>query len=369
MKLGLITIHRVTNYGAILQAFASKQVLSRYCKVYTIDYRNSFLDRKMQLIRFEMSLKGLKMMIHDILNVSNRIKLVRNFNAFLESEMNMTKSVSAKELEANIFYDFDAFVCGSDQIWNPSIVSESREIDPIYFLSFAKENTLKFSLASSIGHHKYDQEEKVEVMNYLSKFKSISIREADGKKKIEEILPNRKIEHVLDPTLFLSKNEWIDLFNIEVDSNREDYILVYSVPRLKMTGKAAQYFSKKLNMKIVTIDKMMFPVTKVNKHYKNATPKDFLTLYANASFVVTDSFHGTCFAVNFEKPFVCVPAGIKANRQESLLELLGIKSRIAYSEKDFKKLDLQYDLNLVESKLSKLRNDSLKFIEDAIQSS
>ena len=119
MKIALITIHRVTNYGAILQAYATKVVLSKYGDVSTIDYCNDHLSKHMDLVRFESSGHGIKKLIHDLLNLPRRIQIIRKFRKFLDDRMNLTEGFTRQDLEAGRCDDFDVYVCGSDQIWNP----------------------------------------------------------------------------------------------------------------------------------------------------------------------------------------------------------------------------------------------------------
>ncbi|WP_435315029.1 polysaccharide pyruvyl transferase family protein [Cellulophaga fucicola] len=364
MKIALITIHKVTNYGAILQAYAARVALSKYGDVKTIDYKNEHLDSHMNLLRFKFSVHGFKMLAHDLLNLSNRSKVLSRFNSFIKLNMNLTKQINADQLEKGELEDFEVYVCGSDQIWNPVVVSSNKTIDPIFFLSFVHENKKKFSLASSIGHHQYSKNEKAEVKELLSGFNNISVRENDGQKKIKEIFPERDIYHVLDPTLLLSKKEWYSNFNIKEEEQK--YILVYSVPRTELIKKAIIFFSQKLKLKVITIDRMLMPITKVHKQIRTAGPEEFIQLYANASFVITDSFHGTCFAVNFEKPFACISANERANRQESLLNLLGIKERLMYKEEDFINLTTELNYDFITKKLEKARQESLDYIQLAI---
>lgn len=365
MKIALITIHNVTNYGAILQAYATKIVLSKYGEVNVIDYQNEYLNKNMDKVRFEVSVHGFKMLVHDLLNLPWRTRLLSRFKHFNSSNLDLTPTMGAKDLLEGKVNEYDIYVCGSDQIWNPVVVSPIDKIDPIFFLSFAPVESKKFSYASSIGHHHYTEEEKKQVKSLLDSFDMVSVRESDGKEKLQEILPSREIFHVVDPTLILPKNEWYSLFNVQ--QNNEEYILVYSVPRTDLIKKAIGYFSQKMGMKIVAIDRMFFPIGKIDKHVRDAGPNEFIQLFANASFIITDSFHGSCFSVNFEKPFACISANKGANRQESLLKLLGIENRIMYKEEDFDRLDLEVDYSEVTPKLEKIRNESLSFIDAAIK--
>ena len=364
MKIALITIHNANNYGAGLQAYATKKVLSEYGKVTTINYNNRHLSRHLDLLRFEFSIRGLKMLTHDIIRLPYRYKAVKKFKAFINENMNLTKKLSSDELMHGKADSFDVYVCGSDQIWNPEIVSKERKINTIFFLEFAQKGAKKLSYASSIGHHIYNDIEKKEVSKLLDDFNLITVRESDGVKKIEEIFPNRKIHQALDPTLLLSKEEWLKTFNIKLKEPREKYILVYSVPRTRLIKQAIDFYADKLNMKVIAIDQMFFPISKqIDHHIRDAGPREFIELYANASFIITDSFHGTCFAVNFGKPFVSIAPGNRTNRIDSLLTILNINERLIKSVDELKNASLNISDNKI---LKKLRDKQKTLIEKYI---
>jgi hypothetical protein len=360
MKIALITIHNANNYGAVLQAYATKKVLSQYGEVSTIDYDNRFLNHQLDIFRFDMSVHGIKMLVHDILRLPSRIRAVNRFRNFLRTNMNLTQKLTADKLMQGKAGKFDIFLCGSDQIWNPEIVSEDRSIDPIFFLSFANKGSKKLSYASSTGHHNYTEDEKKEIAKLLEDFDLITTRESDGVKKLQEILPNRDIHHVLDPTLLLSKEEWLEALDIKLEEPKEKYILVYSVPRTELIRKAIDYYANKLNMKVVAIDQMLFPLSKkIDTHIKDAGPKEFVELFANASFVITDSFHGTCFAINFQKSFVSISAGKIVNRITSLLSIFNLTERIVEDTEQLEKLSVVVDFKNIKSLLENEKIRSL----------
>lgn len=368
MKIALLTIHRSANYGAVLQAYTTKKILSKYGEVSIIDYDNRFLAHHIDLIRFEPTKRGMLMLAHDLLRLPYRISTVKKFRRFFSDNFNLTPKLTAEELMAGKADNFDVYVCGSDQIWNPEIVSAEKCIDPIFFLSFAPEGSKKLSYASSTGHHHYTNTEKKDVKELLQDFSMISTRESDGVEKLKEILPDREIQHVLDPTLLLSKEEWLESLEINSTEPKEKYILVYSVPRTELIKKAVEYFAKKLNMKVVAIDQMLFPLTQVDEHVRDAGPKEFVELFANASFVITDSFHGTCFAVNFGKPFVSVSAGKRTNRIISLLSLLDIDERLVNDVTEFENIKPEINSKIILEKLNSARKDSLGLLVNNLDS-
>jgi len=369
MRIAIITVQRVTNYGALLQAFATHHIFSEHGEVNVIDYDNPYLTSHMNLIRFKWSIRGFKMFAHDFFNLKNRIVLIKKFNIFIDKYLQLTPKANTKDLENGKIHGYDLYVSGSDQIWNPGIISQNNTIDPIYFLSFVEPGSKKVSYASSMGNHEFSSEESTKVKELLRDFKAISVREKEGVEFLRGLLKEKTVSQVLDPTLLLDKSKWLRALNVEANNHLPtigEYILVYSVPRTKLLRKAIVYFSEKFGMPVVAIDKMLKPMQGVTKSIKSAGPEDYISLFANASFVITDSFHGTCFSVNFEKPFVCIPATKRANRQEGLLDSLGLIDRIIYREEDFWNIGKDMAFESASVKLKNLRKQSLEFIERAI---
>jgi len=366
MKIGLLTIHNANNYGAILQAYASKYILSYYGEVKTINYNNKYIARHGKILRFEFSIHGFKMLIHDLIRLPFRISVINKINNFINNHLNLTNQYSSKDFMGNETENFDLYVCGSDQIWNPSITNRYRVLDEIYLLGFVKKGIKKISYASSMGHHNFDKNEKKLIKKYLSDFKSISLREKSGKDIISEILPNKTIYHVLDPTLLLTQNQWIELFDIKPKVKKDNYILVYSVLRKKLIKDAVNYYRKKLKMKVYSIDQMLFSSIKIDKHIRDAGPKEFIEYFYHSTFVITDSYHGTCFALNFGIPFISVIKGEKSSRICDLLSLVDKKDRHISSKEQFSKLLLEYDTTRLFDLLNNFRDKSIEYLNKNI---
>ncbi len=373
MKIALITIHYGTNYGATLQAFATKKILSQYGEVETINYINPRLQYKSNLIRFEPSIQGIKMMIHDILRLKDRNKVVKKFKKFTKSNLNINLSelVTQQDIQNGVINDFDVYVCGSDQIWNPKVVSKNGELDPVYFLNFVDKPAKKISYASSMGGYRFRDSEKVKIKDLLKDFTIISVRESDDQEMLSQFL-EREVFHVLDPTLLLSKEEWFEILKIDKNyrSQKEDYILVYGVQKTPLLKKVVEFVINKLgNKKVVIIDQAFKPLINAGFHIKDAGPIEFIELFANARFIITDSFHGVCFSINFKNPFVAVsPAWLGKNRIESLLNLLGLKHRLLNDEKNIDKLSVDLNYESLEKQLQEELSKSIKILSSSIVS-
>ena len=365
IKIALVTTQNANNYGAIFQAFALQQVLSRYGYVEVINYNNSHIGVSFDLVRVKPTVHGLLGIGKDILRLFPRYNVIKKFKQFIQQNIVLTKSVSMPELQNGELKQYDVYVAGSDQIWNPACINKDCMIDPIYFLSFAPKAARKISYASSIGGYKLSSNEKKQFRELLEDFDKISVRERDTQILLQEVL-SKDVHHVLDPTLLLSKEEWLEGLGIEESVYKEKYILLYTVPKVPLIREAVEFFSKKTGLKVVAIDQGLSAGVKVGQQIRDAGPIEFLQLFANAEFVITDSFHGTCFALNFELPFLTISPGVHSNRVESLLSLVGLQHRIIKCEDDFRKLDIKLDFNGANKNLLKARAESILFLSSTL---
>ncbi len=341
-----------------------------YGEVETINYLKPDLPYRLDLIRFKPSIHGIKMAIHDILRLKDRNKVVKKFKKILESNMNLSKLVTQHDIQNGVINDFDVYVCGSDQIWNPGLVSKEGkkgELDPIYFLSFANKNAKKISYASSMNGYHFTDSEKEKLKDLLKDFTTISVRESDDQEMLSQLL-EREVFHVLDPTLLLSKEEWFEALEIDKNfqSQKEDYILVYRIARYPLLKKVVEFFVKKFGNKVVIIDQAFKPLINADFHIRDAGPIEFIELFANARFVITNSFHGVCFSINFKKPFVPVKSAFGGNRIESLLNLFSLKDRQINDEKNIHKLSVDFNYEFLENKLECERAKSIKVLSSSL---
>ncbi len=368
MKIGLITVQRTNNYGALMQAYATQYVLKKHGEVSIIDYRNVLTEDSLSYFRFSPSINGIKSFIKDVFRILPRVRAINSVNSFIENNFNLTESVNSETIKSINFESYDAFVCGSDQIWNPKCISASGEIDANYFLKFATENQLLMSYASSAGAHKYDEIELGHVKKYLSRFNHISVRERELSINLAKHI-GRDVAHVLDPTLLLSREEWIQTLLSDYKSDidvSEKYILVYTVPKTKLLKDAIAFTKKVLGYKVISIDQGLYTSSSVDIQIRDASPVDFLYLFENASFVITDSFHGVCFSINFSKQFMAVSPGVYSNRIDSLLDLTDLRTKSVSSKIEIEAFDFKTYHTESLTLLDKKRNESLNFINKAL---
>lgn len=366
MKIALITIQNANNYGAILQVFAMQEVLKRYGDVDVLNYENRHISRSFDLIRFKFGFRGLLGAGKDVLRLFPRYRVINKFKEFINEKINLTSELDYDDLLNGKASNYDVYISGSDQIWNPLCVSEVKRIDRAYFLDFAPIGADKISYASSMGSYEYTDSEIVVVEKLLSSFKSISVREKNSQEYLGDLL-GRTVEHVLDPTLLLSKYEWMSVLGMREGCDISDkYILLYTVPKIPLIKSVVEFLSKKLGLRVLAIDQGISAGAEVDSQIRDASPVEFVEYFLNAEFVITDSFHGTCFSLNFNKPFVCVSSSMHKNRIKSLLDMVGLSGRLIEKASDIDKLDINLDMVASSQALEFYREKSLSYIESSL---
>lgn len=338
MNIAIITIHNVSNYGAVLQSFALKEVISSKYTCSVIDFDNRHVSKSLDYIRVGTSIHALLGTLKDILRILPRFRVVTKFKKFISNRMGLMK------YDVKYLSQVDVVISGSDQIWNPSCISKNKTFIPEYFLNFASSEQKKISYASSCGSYSYNPQEKLELKKFLCKYDALSTREKETSEYLQK-LTGKDFSHVLDPTLLLSRSEWLERFEVAPVESGE-YILLYVIKKTSLLKKTIKKIKKYLDVKVVLINQGLYFDTVVDKHIRDAGPNEFINLYNNAKFVVTDSFHGTTFSVIFNKPFLSVSPGLNINRISSLLDLLELQDRIIYKEKDIDQIsDDSYMIN------------------------
>lgn len=341
MKIGILTIQNVNNYGAELQCCAL------YRKMHQMGYDAEVINYLFG-IHPDHVFDGEKRTVPISLKQIAKVKLLpvvqslfclffqknkqlrnRRFEEFHAKYNRLTETVypSVKSLyEAD--FDYDVLCIGSDQVWN---YLKGYSLEP-FFACFDKNNTKKITYASSIGLSSLSEEAKTVFKKELSGFSSISVREQQASELLESIL-NRKIEVVLDPTLILNKQEWLEVANFDM-CPKEKYLLVYivTIKPCNYVLEVARKVAKERGLKIVRICRDAYPERSGSdvEEILTAGPSDFVGLFANAEFVVTNSFHGTVFSINFSKSFYSVIKSQHStnSRLTSILQKLALEDRI-----------------------------------------
>lgn len=350
MKVGILTFPNSPSYGASLQMFALYNTIQNFG--YTpevINYQNNYMNSKQH-----MEKKRIKVFIQNIISYKTK----RGFKKF-EYYMDFfpLKAISDQKQLKNLSKNYDFIIVGSDQVWNPSITNE----DLSYFLNFC-EKEKSISYAASFGVNSIDMSFQNKIRPCLKEIKSLSVREYDGQQIIESLI-QKKVEIVLDPTFLIEKNKWIDLIgNRKIIKNEYIFAFVFNETIENSIFLEKLQIEKQLPIVMIS-DNPLNISTKKKKYVSGVTPIDFLSLIANASFVFTDSFHGSAFSIILEKEFF-VSLSTKTNsRLETLLESMNLENRNIKADP----LKHSIDYHLVRKNIKSLRENSMNFLKNALK--
>lgn len=324
MKTGILTFHRTTNYGAALQAYALKKKLTDMgVQAEIIDYRNMNIYSYSDPSFF----KGLalKTRIGKVLRYPYNKAIYTRFVAFWEKWMKLSQICATPEELRQVEKTYDAVICGSDQVWNPRAIFKDFDA---FLLGTA--DCKKIAYAASAGNVSLWEPYLKTYWKLLHRFDAISVREQDMRLPTER-LSQKNVEVVLDPTLLLSQSDWCEVeepaFGEQLPSN--GYILVYFLGKNPAVVQAVQELHKRTGLPVVSLGRKVNGVKAIRPI---AGPSEFLTLFHHASYVLTSSFHGTVFSIQYQKPFLVFGNGTYNSRMNTLLDALGLKERMMGSE-------------------------------------
>ena len=368
MKVGLITYHSAYNFGSVLQAYATESVLNQLgCETVVLNYRIPFQKKFYGLLGYgEGIIKAPLKKLFMLPLLPKRIIRKHKFEDFI-SKMNLSKEINSPYEFNNNFKDFDLFVSGSDQIWNfhsNEFINSGKEYMDPYLLSFT--NKRKVSYASSIVNMTDD--ELLSIKDKLEKFDYISCREQLAVERLNQII-TKKSSKVIDPTLLLSSENWGKL--AQPNKIEKNYILYYSLKGYRYIRKdliKLSNLSEKYDMQVIALAPLAPVVHQKNViNFTDAGPVDFLTLIKNASLVVTDSYHGMLFSINFRKEFYYLKNVPGANlvRTDDVLSLLDLNSRII-KDVNLINIDNKVNYDFTDQKLPVLREESINYLKNAI---
>ena len=199
--------------------------------------------------------------------------------------------------------------------------------------------------------------------NRIGLFSSISVRE----KSAVEIIKNMglgEVSQVLDPTLLITSDEWSEYIDSEI---RGKYVLVYQLHKNKLLDRYAIEFAKKADLPLLRISPSIHQINRGGKFVYLPDVGKFLSYIKNAEYMITDSFHGTAFAINFNTQFVDILPGKTKTRNQSILELTGLTDRILTNADDFGFIDKKIDFTRVNTILKKERENSINILKGMLE--
>lgn len=346
MRIITVTTYNVYNYGAALQAYAlQKYLMSLGHEVLLLNYQPDYLRRKYDYrwVNPESSLSkyAITRYVYRVAKYFQRqftLKRKEAFDSFIANELQQTDLYTCHSEIYNNFPEADAFIVGSDQVWN-CFYEAGR--DSVFYLDFVKD-AKKASYAASFSYMQIGEEFKQKIRKWLSDFDAISVREYHGVNFLDEL--NLKSEWVLDPVFLLNKDEWLG--KIQSSPSLERYLLVYDFEGNADLKCFTKRYAKAKGLKIFSINDT-YPRLYADKNFSDEGPWGFLSLLMNCSVFISNSFHGTAFSILFHKDFFVFGRQRHAvnSRMESLLKMFHLEERFVYDNMDlssFNKLEIDW---------------------------
>ena len=360
MRIGIITLPLRYNYGGILQNFALQTVLKRMRhEVATLDTPSK---REKTIKAYILSLAS--SLLHSVKDSNGYIFhlwkhtseseiLARNLSIFIRTHISC---ISFNKVNEN---QFDALVVGSDQVWRPMYAN----LDVTY-LSFARKwkkiKRIAYAVSFGAEEWEYTPAETLKYRKLVSLFNAISVRENAGVKLCREQLKVEAV-HVLDPTMLLSAEDYIEELNLRGVPKSEGELFYYFLDPTAAKHRLVEEASAKLGYSTYTVNSCVENDQEVIENRIQPPVETWIRAFMDARLVVTDSFHGTVFSILFNKPFIVIGNDKRgATRFTSLLSLFNINDRLI--KDNFSDLNQELLTSQPNVDLSSLRVESYKYL-------
>lgn len=385
-KIGIVSCYFQKNYGSMLQAYATQQVIKKLgYQAETIriegiakEIRNAKLKYYMKQLTDWTVVKGklgfvkrffLKKMDKEFKeNVTVRDK---KFNEFKNTKYELSPVYNSKKEIGKYCHNYSSVLVGSDQLWLPSNI----DVD-YYTLNFVPEDINKIAYATSFGVSALPERQWSFASKFLNRINYVSVREEGGQKIVKEVA-HRDVPVVCDPTLLFTKDEWLKYFpNQRI--YKEKYIFCYFLGNNPEQREFADKIRKNTGYKIVSLlhmdEYIKSDIDFPDYAPYNIGPEEFVNLIRNAEIILTDSFHGTVFSVLNGKKFFTFRrfkegSVLSTNsRMHSLFNLLDLHERFITADEDVQKaLNLEIDYEKVWNRIDKYRQKSYEYLIKALE--
>lgn len=359
LKLDLITLHAVQNYGSVLQAVATQKLFEEHgCDVKVINYIRENVRPENLLDTWSKGNIIKKIIMYPTVKRWNNV-----FSKFCEKNLNLTDKVYTYEKDFEDYpLDADVYCTGSDQVWNSKW---NRGIIKPLYLNFVPESKKKIAFSSSFGQSELSSDEIKKTKDFIMQYDYISVREESAKDIIEKQYGYKNAYHILDPTLAVTEEFWRKFSCKRLI--KEDYILIYNLNRSKAFDKYAKMLSKKTRLKLVRLCTRYDQFYRVGKSVLVPEVEQFISLIDNAKYVLTDSFHATAFSINMQTEPICVFPPEFSGRLESFLTLINSMQRKVEDYNDFDVVNRYVDFKNVNEILASERKKVHDFIDISLK--
>lgn len=353
MRIGIITMPLLSNYGGILQNYALQTVLK---------------EMGHQPITFKVGKKGYGAWLLSAIKALVRLrfpssppwifcKRFAGMERFVEQYIDITHRLDTFSSSHIDQFKLDALCVGSDQVWRP-IYMYSMHLEDMFFHFAMNRPMLKFSYAASFGvsDWEFSEEQTRNCSVLIKQFKGISVREESGVELCRKFL-GVDAQWVLDPTLLLTVAHYEKLC-LHIPKSPE-FLYAYI---LDITDKKIQFIHRvanQLGLKAVIVS----AGASINA---DDCPEKWLSCFRDASFVITDSYHGTIFSIIFKRQFLVFANTHRGNaRFDSLVKGLGIISQMV-DENSQIEVDKTPDWNAIDTHLLEWKTKSYRYLDSML---
>lgn len=319
--VGLLTWHYHSNVGSCLQAYALFRTIKQ--AGYSVCFINYRTFSRLGLFKHKIKEMGAGIFTYFPFLLPRYFQMPAY--CFQRQFLKQTVLYTTKQQLASLKGQFKMYLCGSDQIWAPNV------LDTAYLLSFADDNTPKFSYASSIGLPTIPKEKQLLYKHYLQRFNQITVREEQGAKLLRTLL-NRPVESVLDPTFLVEKAHWQQ---ISVKPTvKSPFLFCYLLGHNPTYQQWISEVAKQQHLSVICVTPYPMPAKTGWTYFRNVGPREFLGYILQSNLVMTDSFHGMALSINLEKNFYVLERFTQTDpinqnsRIYNILQLLQLHSRL-----------------------------------------
>lgn len=368
MKIGIITFHRAVNYGAVLQSYALCKKVRAFenveCDI--IDYRSKFIENYYNTWYLFAPRNWKRLLSYILFNGNLKPNKERLFSFLKRNRCLNGDTIDTIQRLKETEQEFDRIITGSDQVWSPLAAG----FDSAYFITFCSDTKMRGSYAASIGVSSIPESLENEYRLRLEGFNNYSVREQSAKNIILKLFPNANVTVDVDPTLLLSGDDWrkdISLNDIRPSIiKNQKYVLVYCISPSEKLFDIAKKVANELECEILYItDRWRSQRGVCNLRKINID--EWLYLFDNAQYIVTDSFHGTAFSINLGKQFYTYQ-DINNKRSTRILSLLGdlqLEKRII-SEETGANIKCKIEYDNIHTRLEFLRKNSTENLRSIV---
>ncbi|MGN8786412.1 polysaccharide pyruvyl transferase family protein [Blautia sp. HCP3S3_D9] len=371
MKIGIITFHASDNCGSMLQAYALQTILEKKykCETEIIDFSSKGQRQMYSLWDTKLRPRIIKSNLKAIPYWKSIKRMKFDYKEFSETNFHLTEKKYKNNDELfELKEKYDIVIAGGDQVWN----IRCRDTDLAYFLNFVGKSS-KVAYSPSLGAvniNQYASDPSV-YKKLLEKFDYLSVREPNGQKWLEELI-GRKVPIIADPTMLLTKEQWLKSLNVKSTGIKGKFIFYYAFSYSNtVLNERLSKVANEMGMKVVVLEKKAWSVNHLDEYkielFERSGPLAFIELMNEAEAVVTDSFHGTLFSALFNKNFCNFRHKVEMDpdddRSQALLSQLGLEDHYVLGE-EIRSEDLWIptDYEKVNDKIEAMRIRAFDYI-------